>query len=121
MKNICIPAEAPELTSKVDNHFGHPNWFLIVNENGELVHKIVGDEKSHHAKIFARAEELGFDSAVTFHMGPGAFNVAVDCDVKIFLLEDIPTVLEAIDRHKDGKTTLLTSGEGLSCGGNCGH
>ncbi len=121
MKNICIPAKAPELTAEVDNHFGHPNWFLIVNEDGGLVQAIIGDEHSHHAKIFSRSEELGFDSVVTFHMGPGAYNVAEEFGVNIFLLNDTPSVKEAIAQHQSGNTTLLTTGEGLSCGGNCNH
>jgi predicted Fe-Mo cluster-binding NifX family protein len=121
MNYICIPTEIPELTSNVDAHFGLPKSFVIIDEAGDIVHRIPGDNNSQKGQIIKYAKTLGFDKIVTYHMGGGVFDMCEQVGIKIYMLDSITTVTDAIEQYKSGKTTLLQGTKDLSCGDVCHH
>ncbi len=120
MTTFLLPARENQITTQLDNHFGKSKWYLVVDENGNLLHAVPGDENSHHTRIFKRKEELGFTVTLTPHMGPHAYDVARYFGVDIYMVKPELSILDAIALFKNGGLTPLTSAEDLSCQG-CNH
>ena len=103
MNHILFVADSNEINTQNGGHFGHSNWYLVVSENGELVHSIVGDKKSQRAMIFKRAKELGFDKIVVRHMGPHAWKAAKRWNIRVFFVEQNIAILRAVELLQQGK------------------
>ncbi|NQU67871.1 MAG: NifB/NifX family molybdenum-iron cluster-binding protein [Candidatus Marinimicrobia bacterium] len=119
MERFLIPAKENDIQSLMDNHFGKSQWYLVVSSDGQLIQAIPGDERSHHTGIYHAKDAYKFSTILTPHMGPHAFEVANQHGLKIFMTSNGDTVLDAIRQYNDNELELLTSAEGLSCGGRC--
>ncbi len=121
MEKLLIPAESENLLGMMDTHFGRAHWYLVVDTEGNLHSSIPGTADSQHAGIFQMGEKLGFQTTLTSHMGPGAWQKAQRLGIRIYMLDQPHSILDAIRLYKEGGAKLLTTDEGLNCGGNCGH
>jgi len=119
MEKFRIPAKTNEIHSEMDDHVGKSQWYLVVTKDGELMQSIKGDEHSHHTGIYHAKDVYQFTTILTPHMGPHAFDVAVQFGLQIYMTQNGDTVLDAIKQYKAGELELLTSSEGLSCGSRC--
>ncbi len=116
---FLVPAQINDINSKVDNHFGQSNWYLVVDSEGSLIESIPGNQHSHHKGIYNWKNKLGFTKILTSHMGPGAYDVAAYMGIDIYMVPPGESLLDAVKKYNDGQLTALSSSEGLSCGGNC--
>ena len=103
MNHILFVADRNEIDTQIGGHFGYSNWYLVVSEDGKLIHSIVGDKKSQRAMIFKRAQELGFDKVIVHHMGQHAWKAAQRWKIQVFFLEQNHTILQAVELLKQGK------------------
>ena len=86
---ICITSLGPNLDSPIDPRFGRAQFFLLLNEKGDLEKTLSnpGGQAMRGAGI-AAAQEIasqGVNVLITGNIGPNAFGVLASSGIKIFL------------------------------------
>lgn len=104
---ICITADGPKLSSRVDPRFGRCQYFLIVDEEGNLLKSIPnqGVRAMRGAGVTAAqiVADQEVDSVITGNVGPNAYMVLESSGIKIFPGAFNITVQQAFEIYKEGK------------------
>jgi predicted Fe-Mo cluster-binding NifX family protein len=109
---ICITATGPNLDSPVDPRFGRCQYFLVLDEKGELIKAIAneGGQAMSGAGVTAAqvVADSGVEAVITGNIGPNAYYVLKTSGIRIF-----PAVLgistkEAFKMYINGKLKELT-------------
>lgn len=107
MKKICITSTGPALNSSIDPRFGRCQYFLVVDEKGKLVKKILNEAGQamqgagiSAAQIIAN-EKVGV--IITGNIGPNAYNVLNSSKIKIFAGVFGVSVKQAFEMYRSGK------------------
>ena len=102
---VCITAVGPDLDSKIDPRFGRCQYFLILDEDGELLKAIPneGTQAMRGAGITAAqiVADQGVDVVITGNVGPRAYMVLEQSGIKIFPESPDTTVKEAFEKYID--------------------
>jgi len=110
---ICISANSNDLNEAVlDPRFGRCQYFLIIDEKGELIKAIKnpGAETFRGAGILAAqvvAREK-VDVVITGNIGPHAFMLLKNLGIKIFLGNFGMSVQEIFKDYQKGKLKEIT-------------
>jgi len=102
-----VPAQSRELSSEVDFRFGRAEWLLVIDsETGN--YETYGNAVSlkcaqlSGSQVAQNLVDDGVQVVLTRHIGPIAFKILKDADVKIFHVIE-QTVQEAINSFKAGE------------------
>lgn len=102
---ICVTAQGQNLKSKIDPRFGRCDYFLVLNEDGELVKNLSnpGSKTSKGAGIKAAQaivdEEI--DVVITGKIGPNASSVLQENNIKIYVGLSEVNCSEAFGMYKE--------------------
>ena len=108
---ICITSISPNLDSPIDPRFGRAQFFLILDEKGNLKESLPnpGIGAFHGAGITAAqtiaAQKIGV--LITGNIGPNACGVLMTAGIKIFLVGPGLTVRKAFLMWKENKLTQI--------------
>lgn len=103
---ICVTSQGQDLKSKIDPRFGRCYYFLVLNEEGELVKSVYnpGSKISKGAGIKAAQsivdEEI--EVVITGKIGPNASSVLQENDIKIYIGLSEVDCSEAFEMYKEG-------------------
>ena len=130
---ICITSLGSDLNSPIDPRFGRAQYFLLLDEKGEL------KEVSSNPGILARggagitaAQKIvnqGVEILITGNVGPNAFQALSAGGIKV-MINTSGTVMEAIERYKRNELKEILSpsvhghygmGRGRGMGGKRGR
>lgn len=122
---ICITAVGSKLSSEVDPRFGRCQYFLIIDENGELLKAIPnkGGQAMRGAGITAAqiiADER-VDIVITGNVGPNAYMVLEQAGTKIFPGAFNMTAKQAFEMYKEGKLKEIDSSQAKGFGPGFGR
>ena len=108
---ICISSLVPDLDSLIDPRFGRAQYFLFLDEKGNL------DEVTSNPGILARggagitaAQKIAnrkIDILITGNVGPNAVGVLGTTKIEIFLCPANIKVKDAFSMWKDNKLTKV--------------
>ena len=102
---LCVTSKEPSLDSQVDPRFGRCNYFLVLNEEGELVEKIPnpGNKTPKGAGIKAAQAVIdrGIEVVITGKVGPNAVDVLLGSDIEIYVGISDVSVKEAFNLYKE--------------------
>lgn len=108
---ICITSLGPNLDSSVDPRFGRAQYFLFLNEEGEL------EEAAPNSAVaaargagIAAAQEVAnrqVDIVIAGNVGPNVMNVLLPSGTKFFLSPADVSVKEAFAMWKEGKLSPI--------------
>ena len=109
---ICISATGNNLNSTLDPRFGRAEYFLIVDDKGELVKVIknTGIQAMRGAGITAAqivAKEK-VNVVITGNIGPNASMVLNDSGTRIFLGSPTMKVRDILREYQKGKLQEIT-------------
>jgi len=109
---ICVTAIKNDLNALLDPRFGRAAYFLIVDEEGELIKTIknIGTQAIRGAGIAAAQIMVKekINVVITGGVGPNAFMVLNDVGIKIFLGSPTMNIREAIQEYQNGKLQEVT-------------
>ncbi len=114
----CITANGDNLDAALDLRFGRAIYFLIVDDEGELIKAIknTGAEAMRGAGVAAAqiiAEEK-VDIIITGNIGPNAFTVLRGSGAKIFIGSSGASVQDVFQKYQKGEFKEMT--EVVPCG-----
>ncbi|MGI6702825.1 MAG: NifB/NifX family molybdenum-iron cluster-binding protein [Clostridia bacterium] len=123
---IAVSSMGKDLSSMLDVRFGRCNCFVIYDTKGEPV-KAIGNkgQMSGGGAGIAAAQQIideDVDVVITGNMGPNAFNLFKNSDIKVYRCGSIK-VETAVQLFKEGKLDELTeagpahAGMGTGAGG----
>jgi len=119
---ICITSSDLNLNSPVDSRFGRAQYFLILDEKGNLEETISnpGVLASGGAGIAAAQKiiDQGVKILITGNIGPNALGVLETTNIQIFLCPFNIKIKEAFLMWKNDKLTLMKK---PSVPGHFGH
>lgn len=120
MKKICITSTGSTLSSSIDPRFGRCQYFLIVDEKGKLIKKILNEagQAMRGAGITAAqiiADEK-VDIIITGNIGPNAYTVLESSGIKIFHGAFGMTAKQAFEMYKKGDLKEVDSSQGTGFG-----
>ena len=134
MKKICITSTGSTLGSSIDPRFGRCQYFLIFDEKGKLVKKILNEAgQSMQGAGVSAAQVIAdekVDVIITGNIGPNAYNVLNSSKIKIFSGVFGMSAKQAFEMYKKEKlkevepSTELGPRPGFgppSCGGSRGR
>lgn len=104
---ICITTTSKNKNSNVDPRFGRSQYFLILNEKGEVEEAI--DNAAQNAQRGAgisaaqKLENKDVEILITGNIGPNAFNALNAAKIKVFLVDPSLTVGKAFAKWKDNE------------------
>lgn len=108
---IAITTAGPHLESQVDPRFGRCEYFLIINQDGELIESIAnrGQQARRGAGIAAAQElgEKGIDTIITGNIGPNAFGVINSIGLKVYLADPGLSAREAFSKWDQQELKLV--------------
>ena len=109
---ICLPSTGPSLNSFLDFHFGRAEFFLIVDEKGNLIKAIKnpGVQALRGAGTTAAqiVIEEKVDTLITGNIGPNAYMVFRNVGIKVFLGKGGMKIEEVLRDYQEGKLSELT-------------
>ena len=108
---ICITSLGRDLDSPVDPRFGRCQYFLFLDEKGELK-KVLPNSGVFAARGagIAAAQQVtnqGVDVLISGNLGPNAFSVLLQTGVKIFLASPGISVREVFSMWKKNKLSQI--------------
>ncbi len=115
---ICISSTGPNLDSSVDPRFGRCQYFLIVDEKGELIKSVPNQGVQAMRGAGITAAQFVADEKVqviiTGNIGPNAFGVLQTSGIKIYTGAFGMTAKQALDKYNKGelKETSTANGPG---------
>lgn len=122
---ICITAIGPELSSKVDPRFGRCAYFLIVDEKGNLEKAILNKAVQAMRGAGVTAAQIvaseKVDIIITGNVGPRAYMVLEQSNIKIFPESPDITAKEAFEMYKKGKLKEIRGTEARGFGPGFGR
>ncbi|MFW6282852.1 MAG: NifB/NifX family molybdenum-iron cluster-binding protein [Minisyncoccales bacterium] len=104
---ICITTTSKNKNSNVDPRFGRSQYFLILNEKGEVEEAI--DNAAQNAQRGAgisaaqKLENKDVEILITGNIGPNAFNALNAAKIKVFLVDPSLTAEKAFAKWKDNE------------------
>lgn len=106
---VAVTAQGPELTSRVDPHFGRAKQFVVVDtETGraEAVDNVQNVNAAHGAGIQAAQamSRQGVSVVLTGNCGPNAFRTLAAAGIKV-CVGAAGSVGEAVEAFKAGRLT----------------
>ncbi|MBZ9572675.1 NifB/NifX family molybdenum-iron cluster-binding protein [Patescibacteria group bacterium] len=118
---ICITSLGPNLDSPIDPRFGRAQYFLLLDEKGNL-EEVLPNPGVHAMRGagIAAAQEIaswGVNVLITGNIGPNAFGVLVSSGIKVFLA---PTGISAREVFEMWKENKLSQVQGPSVPGHFG-
>jgi len=109
--NIAVSSMGKDLNSMMDVRFGRCNYFVIYDTEGGLVKAIENKgQMSGGGAGIAAAQQIideDVDVVITGNMGPNAFNLFKNSDIKVYRCGSIK-VETAVQLFKEGKLEELT-------------
>ena len=113
MTKICITSLGSDLDSLVDFRFGRAQFFLFLDEKGEIEETVknAGVQATRGAGVLAAQTliEKGVGILITGNIGPNALNVLQGTDIKVVSAEQGSTIKQAFDDYKKGNLLPLQS------------
>lgn len=113
---ICITTNNPNLDSLVDPRFGRCQYFLIVDEKGELIKAIPNEAGQAMRGAGIAAAQLVIDSGVqaviTGNVGPNAYYALNSSGIKVFPVAFGIVAKEALRMYGDGELKEVTPPSG---------
>ena len=108
---ICITALGSNLNSPIDPRFGRAQYFLFLDEKGELKESVLnpGVGAMRGAGV-ASAQEIvnrGAEILITGNIGPNAFLVLSQTGIKVFLAPPGISAKEAFLLWKENRLNLV--------------
>ena len=104
---ICITALGPNLDSPIDPRFGRSQYFLLLDEKGNLDEVVAnpGIRAMRGAGVSAAQEisNKGVSILITGNIGPNAFGVLATTGIKVFLVSSTISAKEAFKMWKENK------------------
>lgn len=108
---ICITSLSPNLESPIDPRFGRCQYFLLLDENGNLEEVLPNPGiRAMRGAGIAAAQEIanrGVSILITGNIGPNAFGVLIASGIKIFLAPIGISVREVFSRWKENKLSQV--------------
>jgi len=108
---VCVTSTGPNLDSLTDLRFGRAQYFLILDEKGNLKKALANPaiEAIRGAGVAAaqRICSEKVDVLITGNIGPNAWGVLTTTKIKIFLVKPGPTAKEAFLMWKEDKLTQV--------------
>jgi len=108
---VVISATGDTLTANVDRQFGRCPWFLFVDTESlkyEAVRNESADAASGAGTACAQlALEKEVVAVISGQVGPNAYEVLKQGDIKVFLAPQDFSVREAIDQYKRNNLTQM--------------
>ena len=104
---IFMGTDTPEFSGKIAKRFGHANYYLIYNTENESSEFISNSEHDEKHSILFKAIENGVDTFIVGNIGPHAFEILSENNVKIYLARK-STIAEAIRKLLDNDLELIT-------------
>jgi predicted Fe-Mo cluster-binding NifX family protein len=108
---IAVSSMGKDINSMLDVRFGRCNYFVIYDTEGELVKAIENKgQMSGGGAGIAAAQQIideDVDVVITGNMGPNAFNLFKNSDIKVYRCASIK-IDSAIQSFKEGKLEELT-------------
>jgi len=122
---IAVPSQAPGgLEAQRSGHFGHCDFFTLVEVDGDSVNKVsVVENAPHHeggcldpVKLLA---SLGATEIVVGGMGARPLAFFGDMGITVYADQELPTVGEVLDALLQGNVPLMSALQ--VCGGGSCH
>jgi len=108
---ICITSLGPDLDSPIDSRFGRAQFFLLLNDKGNLEETLPNPGISAMGGAGITAAQLIADKKtkvlITGNVGPNAFGVLSISKIQIFLAPPGISVKDAFLMWKDNKLTQI--------------
>ena len=108
---ICITSLGPNLNSPIDPRFGRSQYFLVLDENGNLKESLPNSGMgAMRGAGIAAAQEManrGTEILITGNIGPNAFSVLSQIGIKVFLVSPGISVKEAFSLWKENKLSQV--------------
>ncbi len=110
MGKVAVPAEGPDLSSRVSRHLGRAPYFIIFDPEGEGWEAVSNPASTEARGAGIRAAAFlvnrGVEMVVADHCGPKAFSVFQAAGVKVARAAR-ETVAEVKEELKEGPPELL--------------
>ncbi len=104
---ICITATGPDLDSTIDPRFGRCNYFVILNEKGELIKSIKNQAATTMRGAGVQAAQIISDNNVsvliTGQIGPHAYETLQTAGIEIMTSPFGLTAQEAFNLYQNGQ------------------
>jgi len=107
---VAIPIKAPREKQpiKISPAFGKVKFFALYDKNSKKV-EIVENPADRGGEVVRFLNNLGIKELITLHMGKGAYNIALACEMKIyFAKDDKQTLDEVIAKFESNQLLLIT-------------
>jgi len=104
---LAISSSGNSLNANVDRRFGRCPWFLFVDTETlrcEVVENKSADVSSGAGTVCAQLVlEREVDAVVSGQVGPNAYEVLRQGEIKIFIVPQNMSIREALNRYKDNE------------------
>ncbi len=122
---IAIPSVGEDLDAQIDPRFGRCQYFLILNEKGELLKSIPNQGCGAMRGAGTNAAQLVADQRINVviagNVGPNAYGLLNASGIKIFAGAAGMTVKKAFDAYKKGKLKEVEPSTGYGFGPGFGQ
>ena len=110
---IGIPASGNNLEAKVDSRYARAPYIIIVDSDN-LEYEAVENRNmnSQQGAGTGMSQDLiknGADIVISQNVGPKAWDVLKEFEVKVYKAEEGMTVKEAVELFKEGKLSEITT------------
>ncbi|MDI6799468.1 MAG: NifB/NifX family molybdenum-iron cluster-binding protein [Actinomycetota bacterium] len=122
---ICIPTKNDEgLASIVYGHFGSAPYFLVYDTETSKMEAINNSDQGHEhgrCKPLASFVNHPIDAVVTGGIGLRAMERLSQGGVKVYRMVSEPTVLEVIEKYRQGLLEEIALDDACSHDHDCNH
>lgn len=99
---LLIAADNPTPDAKTSKRFGHAKFYLLVDENGNILETLKGPDESEPMTIFDHIPHRKIDGVITGNIGPGAFRKLSLQRIPVYICRNM-TAKEAVKKVVSGE------------------
>ena len=108
---ICITSLGPNLDSPIDPRFGRAQYFLVLDEDGNLRESLpnsgMGAMRGAGIAASQQIVNQGVEVLITGNIGPNAFGALLASKIKVFLGPPGISVKEVFKMWKENKLSQI--------------
>ncbi len=119
-RRILIPSDYKDENLPAGRHFGRAKWYLVFDDQCNLIDTIPGLEKTHHGLIFKslKQAEIPVEAALVFGTGSHAIKIMEKWNVQPIYIGNCHSALDAARAYFEGELTPLNNEAVHDCNGH---